>query len=84
MFGRSEPGGDQPAGRNRRNIYGNIELQSDADMINVQIRRDAVQRHRQLGLHAGWRPDELALDVAAQNDCGVGTLNINSGGNLHW
>ena len=25
----------------------------------------------------------LTLDNAAQNDCGVGTLNINTGGNLH-
>ncbi len=35
---------------------------------------------------AAWQPaarTHLVLDSAAQNDCGVGTLNINTGGNLH-
>ena len=39
------------------NIYGNIELQSDADDINVQTGETQVQRCRQLGLHAGRRSD---------------------------
>ena len=46
-------------------------------------RRDAVQRHHQLELHAGGGVDGRRRSrQPAQNSCGVGTLNINNGGNL--
>ena len=65
------------------NIYGNIELQSDADTINVtdgETRFNGVSTRRACRLVARR---SLTLDNPAQNACGVGTLNINSGGNLH-
>jgi hypothetical protein len=64
------------------NITGNIELQSDADVINVTTGEtvfNGVVNNYQCGQFVG----ALTLDDPAQNDCGVGTLNINSGGNLH-
>ena len=65
------------------NIYGNIELQSDADTINVTDGETRFNGDRQLATCCGPFVGSLHLDVAAQNDCGVGTLNINTGGNLH-
>ena len=50
----SEPVGDQPDGLSG-NIYGNIELQSDADTINVTGGETLVQRRHQLVVSAGGR-----------------------------
>ena len=80
-YGGSEPDGHQPA-RGGGNIYGNIELQSDADTINVTDGETTF--NGVINSACRWRgPTALALDNPAQSPCGVGTLNINNGGNFH-
>jgi hypothetical protein len=64
------------------NIFGNIELQSDADTINVTDGETLFN-----GIINSDCYD--AADIAAGGDnptlssCGVGTLNIDTGGNFH-
>ena len=65
------------------NIYGNIELQSDADTINVTDGETHFNGVINSECMPAGGPTALTLDNAAQNACGVGTLNINSGGNFH-
>ena len=65
------------------NIYGNIELQSDADTINVTDGETRFNGIINSACMPAGGPTALTLDNAAQNACGVGTLNINSGGNFH-
>jgi uncharacterized protein with beta-barrel porin domain len=62
-------------------VTGNIELQSDADVINATTGTtlfNGVVNNNLCGAFVG----AITLDDPAQNDCGVGTLNINGGGNL--
>ncbi len=63
-------------------IYGNIELASDLDTINVTDGETIFNGVVNNDLCGGFL-GVLTLDNPAQNDCGVGTLNINTGGNLH-
>jgi hypothetical protein len=65
------------------NIYGNIELQSDADVVNVTTGETVFNGIVNSGCMPAGGPSALLLDSAAQNDCGVGILNINAGGDLH-
>ena len=65
------------------NIYGNIELRSDADTINVTDGETLFNGVINSDCMPAGGPTALTLDNAAQNACGVGTLNINSDGNFH-
>ena len=64
-------------------IYGNIELASNADTINVTNGETLFDGIVNSGCMPAGGPTALTLDNPAQNACGVGTLNINSGGNFH-
>jgi len=68
-------------------IFGNIELQSDDDTINVTGGETLFNGIINSGcLPADGVPATTAggaADSPALSSCGVGTLNINNGGNFH-
>ena len=63
------------------NIYGDIAVQA-GDTINVQNGKTVFDGIVNPGCMPAAGPSGIALDTAALPACGVGTLNVDTGGNL--